>query len=108
MAVVDFQLVAIPGQQSRPVFACRDRRRFVTWRTALLVRHFQRQQKRQLLYVIAVGQAVVAENVAVVPEFLNESSRAGHASVKVCLLRSYSTSSLEQRPMRRTKLIYAR
>ena len=39
---------------------------------ALLVRHFQEQQKRQLLDVIAVGQPVIPQDVAVVPEFLDE------------------------------------
>ncbi len=38
----------------------------------LLVRHFQEQQKRQLLNVIAVGQAVIPQDVAVVPKLLNE------------------------------------
>ena len=38
----------------------------------LLVRHLQEQQKRQLLDVVAVGQAVIPQDVAVVPELLDE------------------------------------
>jgi len=38
----------------------------------LLVRHFQEQQKRELLDLVAVGQPVIAQDVAVVPELLDE------------------------------------
>ena len=41
-------------------------------RLRLLVRHLQEQQERQLLDVVAVGQAVVPQDVAVVPELLDE------------------------------------
>ena len=38
----------------------------------LLVRQFQEQQKRQLLNIIAVGQAVIPQDVAVIPKLLNK------------------------------------
>ena len=41
----------------------------------LLVRHFQEQQKRQLLNVIAVGKAVIPQDVAVIPKFLKPMRR---------------------------------
>ena len=68
----DFQLVAILGQQRRPILALGNGRGLVERRPGLLIRHFQEQQKRQLLDVIAVGQAVIAKDVAVVPELGNE------------------------------------
>ena len=36
------------------------------------VRHLEKQQVRQLLDVVAIAHPVVAEDVAVVPEFLND------------------------------------
>ena len=72
MAVMRFQFVAVLGQQARPILALGHGRRLVERRLRLLVRHLQEQQKRQLLDVIAVGQTVIAEDVAVVPEFLDE------------------------------------
>src|SRR5882724_1364166 len=42
-------------------------------RFGLLVRHFQEEQERELFDVVAVGEAVVAEKIAVVPEFLDDS-----------------------------------
>ena len=41
-------------------------------RLRLLVRHLQEEQERQLLDVVAIGEAVVAQDVAVVPELLND------------------------------------
>ena len=41
-------------------------------RLALLVRHLEKQQKRQLLDIIAVGEPVIPQDIAVVPEFLNQ------------------------------------
>ncbi len=44
-----------------------------------------RQQKRQLLDVIAVGQAVIAEYVALVAEFLYEGGGIGHRNCQSLL-----------------------
>src|SRR4051794_8178507 len=40
-----------------------------------LVGHLEEQQVRELLDVVAVAHAVVAENLAVVPELLDEGAR---------------------------------
>ena len=45
------------------------------WGLRLLVGHLEEQQVRQLLDVVAVGEAVVAEDVAVVPELLDDLLR---------------------------------
>ena len=78
VAVMNFQLVAIElaasSAQSKPFG---NGRRLVERRPALLVRHFEEQQKRQLLDVVAVGQAVIPQDVAVVPELLDELMRTG-------------------------------
>jgi len=36
------------------------------------IRHLEKQKIRQLLDIIAITHPIVTENVAVVPEFLNE------------------------------------
>jgi hypothetical protein len=46
----------------------------VRWRTALLIRHLEEEQERQLLDVIGVRQPLLAQDVAVVPEL---SERVG-------------------------------
>ena len=45
-----------------------------------LVGHLEKQQVRQLLDIVAVAHAVVAEDVAVVPELLNDS-RWAHVEI---------------------------
>jgi hypothetical protein len=40
--------------------------------TRRIIRHFQEQQKRELFHVVAVGKAIVSEDVAAIPEFLDE------------------------------------
>jgi len=61
-----------------PVEASRNGWRFVERRLALLIRHLEEKEKRQLLDVVAVRQPVIAQNVAVVPEFLDELVRLIH------------------------------
>jgi hypothetical protein len=53
MAVVNFEAVAAQLEQQVPAEAFGDWGRFVERRLGLFVRHFQEQQKRQLLDVIA-------------------------------------------------------
>ncbi len=58
--IMRFKVVAEPSGHGR---------RLLERRLRLLIGHFQKKQKRQLLDVIAVRQTVIAEDVAVVPEF---------------------------------------
>ena len=76
VAVVNLEIVTVQLEKRAPAKAFRDGRGLVERRLRLLVRHFQEQQKRQLLDVIAVGQAVVAQDVAVVPELLDATTAA--------------------------------
>src|SRR5262249_38723902 len=49
---------------------------------ALLIRHLQEEQERDLLDVVAVVDAIVAQGVAEPPEFLNDVTHAAMASLK--------------------------
>jgi hypothetical protein len=40
-----------------------------------LISHFQKEQIRQLLDVVAIAHSVVAEDVTIIPKFLNDRSR---------------------------------
>ena len=78
VTVMRFQLVALQLQQRVPTESLRNGRRLIERRLRLLVCHFQEEQKRELLDVVAVRQAIIAQDVAVVPEFLNEGVGVGH------------------------------
>jgi len=76
MPIVILQLFAILRLQTVPVegisiFIVRDDGRLLKRRLRLLIRHFKKQQIRELLNVVAVTDSVVAEDVAVVPETLD-------------------------------------
>jgi hypothetical protein len=78
--MVVFQLVPVAFEQALPVKVFRNRRRLVERRPALLIRHFEEKQKRQLLRarpeqrrrIVPVRQPVAAEDVAIVPACLNK------------------------------------
>ena len=70
VAVVGFEGVAVFVNQALPVQSGGDDGRLAEWRFGLLVRHFQEQQIGQLFHIIAVTDAVIAEDVTVIPQFL--------------------------------------
>src|ERR671926_1486893 len=72
MAVVGLELVAVPPEQAGPVVAVGHRRGTAPGRQGLLVGHLEEEQVGELLNVVAVGEAVVAEQVAVAPELLDD------------------------------------
>ena len=69
------QLIAVQPHETLPVDVFGYRRGFIERWPALLVRHLEKEQKRQLLDIVAVRQPVVTQDVAVVPEFLNQLIR---------------------------------
>ncbi|MGC3976092.1 MAG: hypothetical protein QM771_17155 [Nitrospira sp.] len=71
VAVMIEQPIAFLLEEAGPTILLRNRARMVIWGLRALVRHLEEQQIRQLLDVITVAHPVVAEDVAVVPEFLN-------------------------------------
>src|SRR6185312_11842602 len=64
-------------------------------RLHLLIGHLQEQQKRQLLDVVLVGQPVVTQDVAIVPELANDGGRVAHT---VTLLRRGPRTLVGSRP----------
>lgn len=75
-----FQLIpfiTILGEQRRPVLALLDSARRAP-QPRLLVRHLQEEEEGQLLHVIAIRQAVIAQDAAVVPELGDEGGGVGH------------------------------
>ena len=75
---MDLQLVAVAVEQDCPVETVGNDGGSVERRLRLLVGHLQEQQVGQLLDVVAVREAVVAEDVAVVPELRDERARVVH------------------------------
>jgi hypothetical protein len=77
VAVLDLQRVAVHGQQGGPVQPGGDDGGLVERRAGLLVGHLEEQQEGELLDVIAVGYAVIAQHVAVIPQAGNNGGFSG-------------------------------
>ncbi len=77
VAVVGFQRVAVQVGQAGPVKVSRNTGRLAQFLHPFLV-HFQKKQKGQLFQIIAVGNAVVTEDIAVVPQALDNGGRLRH------------------------------
>ncbi len=77
-----FELFAVPLQERGPVEVGRDGAGLAEHIGAFLV-HLQEKQVGELLDVIAVGDAVVAQNVAVVPDALDDGGRSGVHSMSL-------------------------
>ncbi len=75
VAVMHFQIVAVAREQRRPGVLLRHDRRFVVRRQRALVGHLQEQQVRELLEIVAVGDAIVFEHITKVPELINQVLR---------------------------------
>ena len=73
--VVGFEGVAVEGDEAGPVVPGGNEGGLVVGRLRPLVGHLEEEQVGQLLDVIAVGEAVVTEEVAVVPELLDKLLR---------------------------------
>ena len=70
-------LIAWPllGQAPRPIVIFGNLAGLVVGRLRALVGHLEEQQIRQLFDIVAVAHPVVAQDVAVVPEFLDNVRR---------------------------------
>src|SRR5690606_10527153 len=78
LAVVLLERLAVLGCQRLPVVALGHGRRPLPRRRRVLVGHLQEQQIGELLGVVAVGQAVVTQDVAVGPELVDEVGGVAH------------------------------
>ncbi len=85
VAVVLIQIRAVPRQQAGPVATLGNGRRPVVgqhgkgW-LGQLVHHLEEDEVGELLQVVAVGQARVAQHVAVVPQLLPDGGCGGHGA----------------------------
>src|SRR5579884_1404076 len=78
LAVVAFQGVAVEGQQAAPVVLVGDVAG-AAQEGGLLVLHLEEEQVGELLQVVAVGHPIVAQDVAVVPDALDDGcGLSGH------------------------------
>jgi hypothetical protein len=81
-AVVDFERDAVEFDEGGPGVFFRDYGRVVltlrAGRQGALMGHLEEEQEGELLDVIAVGEAIVAEDVAVAPEFGDKGGGVGH------------------------------
>lgn len=81
VTIMRFEIVAVEFDQSIPTESFRDRAWFVEWWTALLIGHFEEEEIGQLFDIIAVGETVILENIAVIPKLLDELLRIAHSAV---------------------------
>jgi len=91
VAVVVKQLVTVAGQERGPGVGRRHDAGLVVGCCGALVGHLEEQQIGELLHVVAIAHAVVAQHVAVVPELLDEGVGGG---VHGCLLSRSGRCSL--------------
>ena len=78
-AILHLERVAFLGQEGGPIEAAGDDGCLRPRRLRALVGHLEEEKERQLLDVVAVGEAVVAKDVAVVPEF-GDDLLGGHSA----------------------------
>ncbi len=75
--VVGLQIIPVEPDQGFPVESGWDRRGLVEGRLRLLIRHLEKEEEGQLLDIVPIGEAVIPEDVAVVPELLDKGG-SGH------------------------------
>ncbi len=66
------QIVAVPLEEAGPIVVAGNLAGLVVRRLRPLVSHLEEEQVRQLFDVIAIAHPVIAEDVAVVPELLDD------------------------------------
>ncbi len=76
-AIMMFERDTIHFDEVRPGVVFRDDGGLIVGRLGALMRHLEGEKKHELLDVIAVREAVIAEDVAVVPEFADEGAGCG-------------------------------
>ena len=74
------EVVAVLLEEAGPTVLVGNLAGLVVRSLRALVGHLEKQQIRQLLDVVAIAHPVVAEDVAVVPEFLNDG-RGTHVQI---------------------------
>ena len=86
VSVVDFQGVAVEGGERRPSVLGGDDSRPVPGGLGALVGHFEEKQVGELLDIVPVGEAIIAEQVAVVPKFGDQRRRSVVSHIRISTL----------------------
>ena len=82
VAVVSFERQAVELDEAGPVVIVGDGGLLVVGRAGPLVVHLEKEKIGELLDVVAVRDSVIAEEVAIVPDFVDEiGSGGGHQAV---------------------------
>ena len=69
------QLVSVAAEQAFPIVALWNARRLVIGWLRALVGHLEEEQVGQLLHVVAIGHAIIAQQVTVIPQALDNRLR---------------------------------
>jgi hypothetical protein len=77
VAVMSFERQAVQFDEAGPVVMLGDGGLAAVWRTGPLVVHFQEKKIGELLDIVAIGDPVIAEQVAVVPDFVDQIGSGG-------------------------------
>ena len=78
MAVLHLERVAIEAMERLPVQPFRHDVGSIERWPCLLISHLEEEQERELLDVVLVRQTIIAKDVAVVPEFLDDRRTVTH------------------------------
>src|SRR5256885_11822931 len=73
MPVMYLQCIPIPAHQAIPTVPLRNTRRLVIGWQRALVRHLEEEQVSKLLYIIAIRHAIIAQQITVIPQALDNS-----------------------------------
>ena len=97
VTVMHFEIVTVLRQEASPAELHRNDRRPLVGRERLLVRHLEKEQKRDLLGVSHVREPVVAQDVREIPGLVDDLLRGvAHVSFLVAGFRRYQ----QKRPSR--------
>ena len=72
MTIVGFECVTVSRHEARPVIDLRNYRWLFPGRLCPFVGHLEKEQVGKLLDVVTVRQSIITQDVAVVPQFLND------------------------------------
>src|SRR6266487_1127973 len=101
MAIVRLKSITITAHQALPAVSLRNARKLVIGRLRTLIGHLEEEQIGKLLNIVAVGHAIVSQEVAVVPEALDDClCCCGH----VKYIPSYLFLSCQRSPTTRPAL----
>ena len=75
---MSFEFFAVALHQAGPIESFGHADLFVVRRLRLLVGHFQKEQKRDLLGVSHVGKPIIAQDMRKVPSFVDDLFGIGH------------------------------